>query len=493
MNTKSRKLYSAAQIRELDRAAMASGITGLKLMQRAAYACWLTLQRMRPNAKRIDIVCGSGNNGGDGYEIARLAYGVGRDVRVWQVGEPSSKDDAQSAREAWLALGGAVHTLQSDSLDKAEVIVDAILGVGLSRELSGIQATAVELINQARDHGAWVMSVDIPSGLGATTGRVWGVAVHADLTMTFIGHKVGLYTAAGVDYAGQVVLDTLQLPTEIAGVMEPLASLQDTSDLKAWLPRRMRNTHKGTNGHVLLIGGESGMAGAILLSGQAALRSGAGLVSIATRGSHAPALTAAQPELMCQQVESAEALEPLLKQASVVAIGPGLGQQPWARELFARVINLNKPLVLDADALNLLAENPTARNHWILTPHPGEAARMLNISTKDVQKNRPAVVAELQRRYGGVVVLKGAGTLVQGQKLTLCPYGNPGMAVGGMGDVLTGVIAACLAQGMPLEQAANAGVLIHALAGDNAVEQHMRGLLPTDVIGELRAVVNPCK
>ena len=491
MNAKSRKLYSATQIRELDRAAMEGGITGRTLMQRAALAAWQALQRAQPKVKRVDVICGAGNNGGDGYEIARLANGIGRDVRVWQVGDAPSAGDALAAREAWLKAGGTVQALQLDSLFKAEVIVDALLGIGVSRELTGDWDAAVSMINHARAQGAWVLAVDVPSGLDVTTGRILGNAVQADMTVTFIGQKVGLYTGSGVDCAGEVVLDMLNIPAQTYDAIEPLARLQEASDVGVWLPKRSRNSHKGSYGHVLVVGGDSGMAGAALLSGQAALRAGAGLVSLATRGSHVAALTAAQPELMCRRVETVDELTPMHERATVVAIGPGLGQSPWARGLLARTLLLDLPLVIDADALNLLAETTLKRDRWVLTPHPGEAARMLGVSTAEVQANRPAAVIELQRRYGGTIVLKGAGTLIQGQnKLSLCPYGNPGMAVGGMGDVLTGVIAAFIAQGLPLEQAANTGVLVHALAGNRAAEQGMRGLLPTDLLAGLRAIVN---
>jgi NAD(P)H-hydrate epimerase len=305
---------------------------------------------------------------------------------------------------------------------------------------------------------------------------------------------LGLYTGSGVDFSGEVVLDTLGIPAQVFGTVQPLAELQEPGDLSAWLPTRKRNTHKGANGHVVLVGGDTGMAGAILLAGQAALRAGAGLVVLATRGGHTAALTAAQPELMCHAVSNADDLVPLLERATVVAIGPGLGQGAWSRSLLARVLQTNLPLVVDADALNLVAQLPIAsatRERWILTPHPGEAARMLGLQNTELQSDRPGAAMELRRRYGGCIVLKGAGTLVQGQKLAICPFGNPGMSVGGMGDVLTGIIAAFIAQGLPLERAANAGVLAHALAGDRAASGGMRGLLPTDLLGELRAVVNP--
>lgn len=491
MKAKSRKLYSATQIRELDRAAMEGGLAGHDLMQRAGHAAWLAMQRSRPNAKRIDIICGAGNNGGDGYEIARLANGIGRDVRVWQVGPVPASGDADTARSLWLKAGGAVQPLRADSLSGAEVVIDALLGIGLKRDLADDLADAVMLINEARDQGAWVLAIDVPSGLDAGTGRICGTAVRANKTITFIGNKVGLYTGDGVDCAGEIVLDTLNLPGQNQDALTPVASLQDESDLIAWLPQRARNSHKGTHGHVLVIGGDSGMSGAALMAGQAALRSGSGIVTLATRGSHALVLTPAQPELMCRRAESVDELMPLINKASVIAIGPGLGLEGWGRALFARALVSNIPLVVDADALNLLAETSFKRESWVLTPHPGEAARMLGVTTDEIQNDRPAAVTALQARYGGTVVLKGAGTLICGSKLSLCPYGNPGMAVGGMGDVLTGVIAACVAQGQSLEQAANTGVLAHALAGDRAASKGMRGLLPSDLLAELRSVVNP--
>jgi hydroxyethylthiazole kinase-like uncharacterized protein yjeF len=487
-----RKLYSAAQIRELDRNAIAGGVSGYVLMQRAAQACWRAMQHSRPAAKRIDIVCGSGNNGGDGYEIARLAQAVGRDVRVWQVGEVASSGDAVNAREAWLAGGGTTQTLQRDSLANSEVVIDALFGIGLSRVLTDTALRAVNAINAARAGGAWVLAVDVPSGLGATTGKIWGAAVRADITVTFVGHKLGLYTGAGVDCAGEIQFDALNIPEPVFRAVEPLAELLQEQDLRDWLPPRPRNSHKGSNGHALVLGGDEGMVGAALLAARAALCAGSGLVTLATRSAHAAALAAAQPELMCHGVEAAADLVPLLARATVVAIGPGLGQGAWASRLLAQVLKSELPLVVDADALNLLAREPLRRDNWVLTPHPGEAARLLGREAAgELQNDRPGAAAELQQRYGGVIVLKGAGSLVQGRRLSLCPYGNPGMAVGGMGDVLTGIIAAFVAQGLSLEAAANAGVLAHALAGDRAATEGQRGLLPSDLLAQLRVVVNP--
>jgi NAD(P)H-hydrate epimerase len=350
---------------------------------------------------------------------------------------------------------------------------------------------AIESIGRARKAGAVVLAVDIPSGLHADTGAALGGAVQADLTVTFIGRKLGLHTGEGPAYCGRIVFDGLDVTASVYDKMTPLATLLDAHCLRAWLPPRRRTAHKGNNGHVLIVGGDAGTAGASLLAARAALHAGAGLVSVATRAAHAGLLTAAQPELMCRGAESAGELQTLIGRADVVAVGPGLGQSDWGRMACGEVLASGKPLVVDADALNLLAQNPQQQDHWVLTPHPGEAGRLLGISTAAVQADRVAAARLLHQRFGGVALLKGAGTLVQGVELSLCPYGNPGMGVGGMGDALTGITAAFLSQGLDAETAANAAALAHALAGDRAAADGERGLLPSDLIEALRAIVNP--
>lgn len=271
------------------------------------------------------------------------------------------------------------------------------------------------------------------------------------------------------------------------------SELMDFSAKLKLLSPRPQNAHKGLYGHVVIIGGDEGMSGAIQLAGRAALRTGAGLVSLATRKSHAPYLNLTQPELMCHSVEDYKELQAALKPATVVALGPGLGQSSWARDLFQTALQIELPLVVDADGLNLLAQQPTHKSNWILTPHPKEAARLLNVSADEIQNDRFAAVKALQARFGGVTVLKGHGTLVcSGPEtpVSVCPYGNPGMASGGMGDVLTGLIAGLLAQGLNLSGAAQLGVCLHACAGDKAAGLAPRGLLASDVIDEIRGLVN---
>jgi hydroxyethylthiazole kinase-like uncharacterized protein yjeF len=343
----------------------------------------------------------------------------------------------------------------------------------------------------ARAQGAGVLAVDVPSGLDTDTGAAPGDAVRADLTVTFIGAKVGLHTGAGPEHAGAIVLDDLDVPAQVLAGVTPLATSLGAATLRELLPRRARTVHKGQMGHVLLVGGDAGTAGAILLAARAALRAGAGLVSVATRAAHTAALTAAQPEIMCHALEDPRALRALFERATVVGVGPGLGRSDWSAAVWAQALTAPQPLVVDADGLNWLAENPSRRDDWVLTPHPGEAARLLGYRNAEVQRGRLASVRELHERYGGVAVLKGAGTLVQGRALGLCPHGNPGMASGGTGDVLCGLIAGLLAQGLGPEAAARAGVAAHALAGDRASTRGERGALPSDLLAELRTLLNP--
>ncbi|MCX7062792.1 MAG: NAD(P)H-hydrate dehydratase [Gammaproteobacteria bacterium] len=487
------RLYSAASVRELDRRAIeVCGIPGYTLMQRAASAAWTAARWRWPNARRVAVFCGPGNNGGDGYEVARLARASGCAVQVFECESSARRGDAMTAREAWLEVGAVQRwSASADGID-ADLIVDGLYGIGLSRAPSGDAAAAISAINAAHAAGAAVLALDVPSGLDADTGAAPGAVVAADLTVSFIAMKPGLRTGRGPAQTGTVELATLDVPAAVHDGMTPVASLFDNAELQGWLPKRSRTGHKGDHGHVLLIGGDHGMAGAILLAGRAALRAGAGLVTVATRAAHAATLTAAQPDLMVRGVETVAELAPLLARADVIAIGPGLGREAWGQAMFEAAIASALPKVVDADALNALAEAPRHRDDWLLTPHPGEAGRLLGVSTAEIQRDRFAAIRAVQQRFGGTVVLKGAGSVVHGpSSLRVCPYGNPGMGVGGMGDVLTGVAAAFVAQGLSLEAAAAAAVTAHALAGDAVAERGERGLIASDVVDALRAMVNP--
>ncbi len=486
-------LYRAEQTRELDRLAIEEfGISANILMERAGDAAFNILRQTWPDASRIAVMCGSGNNGGDGFVIARLAYEQGLNVTVYQVGEPVRiQGDALAALQRMQGVDLSPVAYTEQSLDDYDVIVDALLGTGLSGEVRAPFRQAIEAINASP---APVLAVDIPSGLNADTGMPCGLAVRADCTVSFIGLKQGMMIGKGPDYCGKILFDDLNLPAAVFERLEPAATLLAYDELKHHLKPRERTAHKGDFGHVLIVGGNKGMSGAARLAGEAALRSGAGLVSIATRRKHAAQLSATRPELMCHGIESGDALKALSARATVIAIGPGLGQDDWAREMLSIAMARNLPLVVDADALKLLAKIEIERKDWILTPHPGEAAHLLHTGTAEVQQDRFAAVSKLVEKYDATVVLKGAGSLVKhpGEKPGLCTAGNPGMASAGMGDVLTGVIAALVAQGMGQAEAARLGVCLHAEAGDLAIRGiGVRGLLAGDIMSPLRRLVNP--
>jgi len=485
-------IYSVATVREIDRTAIEDeGIAGYTLMTRAGAATVSEARDRFPDARRWQVVCGAGNNAGDGYVIARLAADEGISVSVVAVVDPASlQGDAATAYADFIAAGGTF-SLWAGTLDSdAELIFDSLLGSGLQRNVDGDFALAVAAINA---HEASVVAVDLPTGLHGDTGVVMGFAVRADLTVTFVGLKAGLYLGEGRDYCGNIAFAGLGIPSKCR--QNSVAEFRRIDDIKlqrSLAPRR-RAAHKGDFGHVLVVGGGPGMPGAARLCGEAALRSGAGLVSIATDPGHAAAIVASRPELMTHGVDGPEALQPLLDKADVIAFGPGLGQSAWAEALFEALATDERLSVWDADALNWLATSPQTAERRVITPHPGEAGQLLGINTDEVQADRRQALASLSEKFGGTAVLKGAGTLVSAQAASpwLCTAGNPGMAAPGMGDVLTGVIAALLAQGLSIEDAAAVGVEIHAQAGDRAACSGERGLLASDVMRELRGVINP--
>jgi NAD(P)H-hydrate epimerase len=437
------------------------------------------------------VLCGPGNNAGDGYVLARLLRESGLQAQVLFLSDPDSlRGDALRAAQDYLAAGGEAQAFAGSLPAPADLLVDALLGTGLDRPVEAGYRSAIERLNE---HKAPVLAADIPSGLHADSGRVLGVAVKAHATVTFIGRKRGLYTGAGVRCAGDVEFDGLEVPADIHASQSAEVQLVQQPPLGPLARARQADAHKGDFGHVLVVGGNLGMAGAVRLAAEAAARCGAGLVSVATRAENVPGLNAGCYELMVHGVGQAAELDALLSRASVVVIGPGLGQSRWSRQLFERVVASKLPLVVDADALNLLARDPLSRDNWILTPHPGEAGRLLEQATAAIQQDRFAAIRQLVDRYHGVLVLKGAGSLVAAGSgpIRLCDQGNPGMASGGMGDVLSGVLAALLAQGLGLFEAASAGVWLHAKAADLAAGEHgERGLLAGDLLPFLRKLIN---
>ncbi len=493
MHTIADALFTVAQVRELDRRAIAAlDGNGYALMSRAGEAAFRRLRARWPSARRIVVACGVGNNGGDGYVVARLAKAQGLDaVVVTGDGTEPRTDDARRARADFLSAGGSERVLGAGVLPACDLVVDGVLGIGLERPPEGAARALIDAIAAARRP---ILALDVPSGLDADTGHAPAACVRADVTVTFIARKRGLVTGDAPAHGGELLLEPLEVPASCFDGIGADAKLVAHAEAARALAPRARTAHKGHFGHVLVIGGDHGMGGAALLAGAAAARAGAGLVSVATRAEHVAAIVGARPELMVRGIETAADLDPLLARADVVALGPGLGQGPWARELMVPVLARALPTVVDADALNLLAVHRFALPaRCVLTPHPGEAARMLGTDTQGIQKDRYAAARALAREYGAVTVLKGAGSLIAEPSgaVRVLSSANPGMASGGMGDVLTGVIAALLAQGLAAPAAAAFGAWLHAEAARRAAHAGERGMLASDLLAELRGAANP--
>ncbi len=483
-------IWHADDLRRAEKEAADSlGITLYELMQRAGEAAFNVAHNAYPQSRHWLVLCGHGNNGGDGYVVARLASAAG--IRVTLLALESAKplpEEASTARDAWLNAGGVIHAPDILWPEDIDLIIDGLLGTGLR---SAPRENIAALITHANCHSAPVVALDIPSGLMAQTGATPGAVIQAAHTVTFIALKPGLLTGKARDVVGVLHHNALGLDSWLAG-QETHLSRFDASQLAEWLLPRRPTSHKGDHGKLVIVGGDYGTAGAIRMAGEAALRSGAGLVRVLTRIENIAPIITARPELMVHEL-TLPMLEESLEWADVVVIGPGLGQQAWGKQALQKVENFRKPMLWDADALNLLAINPDKRHNRILTPHPGEAARLLNCSVAEIESDRLLSARRLVKRYGGVAVLKGAGTVVASDEtLGIIDAGNAGMASGGMGDVLSGIIGALLGQKLPLYDAACAGCVAHGAAADQLAARYgTRGMLATDLFCTLRRVVNP--
>jgi NAD(P)H-hydrate epimerase len=484
-------VWSADWLRNAEKQAADSlGLTLYELMLRAGEAAFTLARRHYPDTRRWLVLCGHGNNGGDGYVVARLAQSAG--IVVTLLAQESDKplpEEAAQAREAWLNAGGVIHSSDIPLPEDSDLIIDGLLGTGLN---AAPREHLTRLIEKANLHSASVVALDIPSGLLAETGATPGAVINADHTLTFIALKPGLLTGKARDVVGKLHYHALGLDSWLEEQAAPILRF-DSEDLPRWLKPRQPTSHKGTNGRLVIIGGDHGTAGAIRMAGEAALRAGAGLVRVLTRQENIAPLITARPELMVHELTPAS-LEESLEWADVIVIGPGLGQQEWGKKALQKVENSRKPMLWDADALNLLAINPDKRQNRVITPHPGEAARLLNCAVSQIESDRLLATDRLVKRYGGCVVLKGAGTIVasQDRECGLIDAGNAGMGSGGMGDVLSGIIGALLAQRLSPYDAACAGCVAHGAAADELASRYgMRGMLATDLLSTLYRFVNP--
>lgn len=480
------KLYSADECRELDRLAIEEhGIPGFTLMQRAGSFVFTTIQDRWPGIRSLLVVAGSGNNAGDGYIVAKLAHEAGLDTEIQQIGDPRRlRGDALLA---WQQLPDHEFLTTSNS-NTPDVIVDALLGTGARGTLS---STFDRVIAQINETDRPTVAIDVPSGIDANTGgKLTENPVNATLTCMFIGAKLGLFTGHGLQFRGDVVFTDLGVPREI--YHEELGvPLLDSTNERTVMPPRDALAHKFQLGHVVIVGGDYGMGGAVLLAAAAALRTGAGLVTVLTRPEHVPAVLAKRPEVMVVGIDESTDVSSYISRADVLAIGPGLGQQSWGKTLLgAALATTPQRCVLDADALRILkAQDWQAPRDSIFTPHPGEAAQLAEAPTAEVQSNRPKCVTELSRKYGCTVILKGPGSLIasHGKLCSVSPYVNGSLATAGSGDVLTGIAAAIFARiGAPV-QTAETAVSLHAAAGVRAErDQPGQSLIASDLIEAIR-------
>ena len=504
------ELVTAAEMRELDRAAIEGrNIPSLRLMENAGLSVAREMERSFGSlrGKTVTVVAGKGQNGGDGFVVARLLRKKHCTARVALLTSPSSlTGDAATNLKKFQKAGGRCHAVDNASaldsvlaplLHASDLLVDAIFGTGLNAPVKGIPASAISMMNAC---GRPIVAIDLPSGLDGDSGAVLGTAVAAALTVTLARPKRGLYLGAGPNHTGLIRVADIGIPTDLIAAAKIPVTLLHAADIRPLLPHRPRTAHKGTFGHAGIIAGSVGKTGAAAMAAMAALRVGTGLVTVAAPRSLSDVLEAKLLEAMVfplpeteARTLSRQALEPILTFAAdktALAIGPGIGTHPETQALVRSLLGETKqPMVLDADGLNAVAGHADrlgrASGPLILTPHPGEMARLLVTTPAEIQRDRLGAASRLARERNVFVVLKGAGTIVAAPdgRLAVNSTGNPGMATAGTGDVLTGMIAGLLAQGCAPWEAACAGAFLHGLAGDlAAAEEGETGLIAGDVI-----------
>jgi len=527
------QVYGARQVQKNEALVAAKqGVSMFSLMEKAGSAIFEQIKICYPKLNSLLIVCGKGNNGGDGYIVARLAQQDKISVTTLALtAKAAIKGDALTALKQLENVGGDVVFSQNENdlmmankqIDEFEgdLIVDCLFGIGLTGQFSPALKTVVNKLNA---NNADILSVDVPSGLSAETGNVYGDhedAIIAKQTVTFIALKKGLFTGQAANYIGELLFADLGLGELFRQQVSTVVYLQNKNNLPQLIERKP-TSHKGNIGSILAIGGNQGMPGAIRLTAESALRSGTGLLSVCCHSSNQSIIFNGRPEMMFAPCDADKLVNfPAYNNAKVIVIGPGLGQDQWAQQLFHLVINephKKQPLVvIDADALHFLSVTPQHNDAWVLTPHPKEAASLLNSTVEQVELDRFSAVKSIAIKYGGICVLKGAGSLISdGHKVWINTSGNAGMATGGMGDVLSGIIAALLLQksdlinkiesvnechydnqqsdiaSLDLElDAVRLAVYIHGKAADNIASRNgQRGLLASDLMIEIQKLVN---
>ncbi|NLI13254.1 NAD(P)H-hydrate dehydratase [Pelotomaculum propionicicum] len=508
------RVVTAGEMRALDKAAIEEyGISGLVLMENAGHQAVQLVRDVlgEVRGKVVTIFIGKGNNGGDGLVMARHLLNMGAEVKVLSmVNLEEISGDAAVNLDIWRKMEQKVFSLHHGDginivklvLMNTDLIVDAIYGTGFKGAIAEKVGRVIELLNGS---GKPVLAVDIPSGLEADTGRVNGVCIRADYTVTFGLPKLGLMLEPGADFTGKLTVADISIPAVLVEKIAPPRFITTAELVREWLPSRPSLAHKGDFGRVLVVAGSRGMTGAACLTGESALRAGAGLVTVAVPETLHEIMEEKLTEVMTSPLPDTgkgslsrgarQRILSLLENTDVLAIGPGLSQAGEVVTLVRELLpHVRIPCVLDADALNALAGSGDilrkVQAPVVITPHPGEMGRLLGVSPKEIQKDRIAAAVQASEKWGVTALLKGARTVIAAPDgaIFINPTGNPGMATAGSGDVLTGVVAALIAQGMETARAAAAGAYIHGLAGDLAAgEKGMMGLVAGDIMSALPA------
>ena len=487
------QVYTVSQTRQIENKAFHT-ISEYNLMKRAGQAAFDYIQSKVKKENAIIVFCGKGNNGGDGFVVASLAKQAGYLVTLYEVDDLSRQSAIAHHAKVSAISSGVTPIAYSNEIEipSDALIVDALLGIGLTGTVRPFYYNIIEHINKAPNK---VLSLDVPSGLHADSGLPLGIAIEATYTISFMTLKQGLVKGQAGSYCGELLVQTLDIDPTCFEEDVPAYLRLDVQELHRKLPKRLCDSHKGAHGHVLVVGGDLGMAGAVTMAAEAAERCGAGLVTVATRPENRDAIITRRPEIMVEGIISPLELLPLLENKTVIICGPGIGQSEWARKLVEIVIESSLPKVIDADGLTLLSQDPPMfpLEETVLTPHPGEAGKLLDQSSDMIQSDRDQAILSLVNTYQACCVLKGYASLVTmpNHPLWICTDGNSGMATAGMGDILSGVIGSLMAQGLSAFDAARLGTVLHAVAGDKAASRRgERGIIATDLLPELQELVN---
>ncbi|MAZ24211.1 MAG: hypothetical protein CMK41_00310 [Porticoccaceae bacterium] len=494
---KNNKIFKTEQIKLIEKIYCGSDINKqLGLMERAAKCVMKNLIGKFGKPKKLYVLCGHSNNGADGYLCALIGNEMNISVTIIEEKNVQKRSLlAETTRRKCIEQNIAIEFFDDSYVLDTGVIIDALIGTGLTGVLRGPMQKIIKFVNQQTSP---VISIDMPSGIVSDTGYIPSVAVRADLTVCLIALKPGLLSGKAREYIGELVVDDLKIDLCRYPNVSKFGQLLDIDKAIENLPKRSAAFHKYDAGLCVIVGGDFGMGGAPIISAEGSMRIGSGLTRIVTRPDHVIACLIRNPECLVDGINTVSEARRLTDKASAIVIGPGLGKSPWSREMLKTFMNTDVPIILDADALSLIAEKESSFDYKakkiVITPHAGEAAKLLGCSVREVEENRYAAVNKLQSIFGGVVLLKGPGSILSSlnsDELFVCPYGNAALATAGSGDLLSGLIGGLVAQGKSIQEAAEIGVSVHSYASDMALHEYAdKGLIATDLLAYIKQIIN---